>query len=79
MSECVRDEREAVRGERFSEESHFICERKKKRKKKKRNCVLACSLHKTSFRLISSNLILFTSDLTCAELQMRMHWRNGSL
>lgn len=29
----------------------------------KRNCVAACSPHKTSFRLISSKLIPFTSDL----------------
>lgn len=46
---------------------------------RKRNCVLACSLHKTSFCLISSNLIIFTSDLAWAELQIGMHWRNSSL
>lgn len=43
----------------------------------KRNCVLACSLHKSSFRLISSKLILFTSDLAWTELQIRMQWRDA--
>lgn len=42
----------------------------------KRNCVPACSLHKTGFRLISSKLILFTSDLVGIELQICMHWRD---
>lgn len=55
----------------FSEESHFVCEQKKEE-------IVFWLVHCTRlvFRLISSKLIPFTSDLVCIELQIRVHWRD---
>lgn len=69
-SACESECAEAVRKREFYRESHFVCEGGGKKNNQKRYCILACSLRKTSFSLISSKLILFTSDLAWTELQI---------
>lgn len=56
---------------RGSEEKRILCSISFSLRREKIYCILACSVHNSSFGLISSKLILFTSDLAWTELQIK--------
>ena len=74
MCVCLKRERErgAVRGRDFFGGVSFCLWAGKKEE------IVFSLVHCTRlvFRLISSKLIPFTSDLVCIELQIRVHWRD---